>query len=108
MGSLKDLPCVYKVKGNDGSQMPYSHFILFFFFGGNQVHFIFNCFEKGLDFRSWVGTVFHFSGGAARGREEKPQRQQPQARNLVTYYLFYLAFIYTKHLQYKNVNFDIS
>ena len=32
MGSLKDLPCVYKVKGNDGSQMPYSHFILFFFF----------------------------------------------------------------------------
>ena len=79
-----------------------------FFFGGNQVHFIFNCFKKGLDFRSWVGIAFHFSGGAARGREEKPQRYQPQARNLVTYYLFYLAFIYMKHLQYKNVNFDSS
>ena len=107
MGSLKDLPCVYKVKGNAGSQMPYSHFIHFWGGGGNQVHFIFNRFEKGLDFQSWVAIVFHFSGGAAREREEKPQRHQPQARNLVTY-LFYLAFIYMKHLQYKNVNFDSS
>ena len=35
MGSLKDLPCVYKVKGNAGSQMPYSHFI--HFLGGVEI-----------------------------------------------------------------------
>lgn len=50
--------------------------------------------------------MFHFTGGAAKKGGGAPET--PLFGKKAGDLFFFLFFIYMKHLQYKNVNFDSS
>ena len=72
MGSLKDLPCVYKVKGNDESQMPWSVYPVPWWKSG-AFYFFLIVFEKGLEGLEVGKDSVSLWWLSRQGKGEKPQ-----------------------------------